>query len=85
MPVTLRQLTGFERASLASGQSRSVSFTLSPEQMSAIDKQGKRVAAPGSYLVVVGGTRPGFSGESTSGPVLSDRFETAGQAWELEP
>ncbi len=85
VPVPVRQLVGFERVSLAPGESRRLSFTVSAEQMSVIDDRGKRVVAPSTYLVAAGGTQPGFEGESTSGPILSARFETAGQAVELAP
>jgi beta-glucosidase len=85
VPVPVRQLVGFERISLAPGESRRLSFTVNAEQMSVIDDAGRRIVAPGSYLVVAGGTQPGFEGESTSGPLLSARFETTGQVVELEP
>jgi beta-glucosidase len=85
VPVPVRQLVGFERVHLDPGETRRLSFTISPEQMSVIDDRGKRVVTPSGYLVVVGGTQPGFEGESTSGPILSARFETAGQAVELAP
>jgi beta-glucosidase len=85
VPVPVRQLVGFERINLAPGQSRRLSFSISAEQMSVIDDRGKRVVAPSAYLVAVGGTQPGFEGESTSGPILSARFETTGQTVELAP
>lgn len=85
VPVPVRQLVGFERITLAPGESRRLSFTISAEQMSVIDDRGKRVVAPSAYLVVTGGSQPGFEGESTSGPFLSARFETTGQVVELAP
>jgi beta-glucosidase len=85
VPVPVRQLVGFERINLAPGQSRRLSFSISAEQMSVIDDRGKRVLIPSAYLVAVGGSQPGFEGESTSGPILSARFETTGQAVELAP
>jgi len=50
-----------------------------------IDDRGKRIVAASRYLVAVGGTQPGFEAESTSGPVLTSRFETTGAAVELAP
>jgi beta-glucosidase len=85
VPVPIRQLAGFERVSLAPQQSKRVSFVISPEQMSVIDDRGKRIVAASRYLVAVGGTQPGFEAESTSGPVLTSRFETTGAAVELAP
>jgi beta-glucosidase len=85
VPVPVRQLVRFARLSLAPAESRTVSFRIGPEQMSVIDNRGKRVLGAGRYLVAVGGTQPGFEGESTSGPTLIARYETAGQEQELEP
>jgi beta-glucosidase len=85
VPVPIRQLVGFARIALAPSASRRVDFTISAEQMSVIDDRGRRVVAPSTYLVAVGGTQHGFRGETTSGPVLTARFETSGTPKELEP
>jgi beta-glucosidase len=85
VPVPLRQLVGFERITLKPGESRRLSFSISAEQMSIIDNAGRRRVLPGTYLVAAGGSLPGFEGESTSGPILSARFDTSGAPVELDP
>jgi beta-glucosidase len=56
--VPIRQLCGFERVSLAPGETKTVTFTLSPAQMALIDEAGQAVTAPGEYQVAVGGRQP---------------------------
>lgn len=55
----IRALRGFERVHLAPGQTRLVSFTLDPRDLSCVNEAGARVVAPGSYRVFVGGGQPG--------------------------
>ncbi|MFK2929883.1 glycoside hydrolase family 3 C-terminal domain-containing protein [Dyella agri] len=52
-------LVGFRRVHLAPGESRRVSFVLSPRQLSSVDAAGKRAVEPGRYLVFIGGGQPG--------------------------
>jgi beta-glucosidase len=73
------------RLSLKPGESRRVSFTITPEQLSVIDDQGRRVVRPGEFLVTVGGKQPGFKGHAdaaTTG-VVSGRFVVTGRTTEL--
>ena len=51
-------LKAFERVHLAAGESRHVSFKLSPRQLSEVDAQGKRAVTAGAYSVFVGGRQP---------------------------
>lgn len=76
VPVPIRSLAGIKRVTLKPGEKESVSFTITPEQMSVIDDNGKRRVEPGEFLVSVGGKQPGFTGNAdakTSG-VVSGRF-----------
>jgi beta-glucosidase len=57
-PVPVRSLIGFDRVSLRSGETRIVSFTITPRQMSLIDDRGKRMIEPGEFLVSAGGGQP---------------------------
>ncbi len=43
VPVPIRSLEGFQRVSLRPGEKRKIQFTLSPKQLSFIDKDFKRV------------------------------------------
>lgn len=51
-------LRGINRVHLAAGESRVVSFELSPRDLSTVDAKGKRSVVPGSYSLMVGGAQP---------------------------
>ena len=59
-PVPIRTLVGFDRISLRRGEKRTVTFTITPRQMSLIDDSGKRVIEPGEFVIGVGGLRDTF-------------------------
>jgi beta-glucosidase len=61
-PRPIRQLEGFRRVSLKSGESKDVEFVLTPRQFSIINNKDKRVIEPGYFTVFVGGKQPGFKG-----------------------
>lgn len=52
-------LRGFQRISLKAGESRAVSFALSPRDLSMVNIEGDRLVAPGNYEVSVGSGQPG--------------------------
>ena len=52
------QLEGFTRIHLLPGQTRQVTFKLSPRQLSEVDAQGVRSVQPGKYMLAVGGSQP---------------------------
>lgn len=80
-PRPVRQLEGFERISLKAGESRVVSFTLEPRQLSLINNKDQRVIEPGWFMVAVGGKQPGFTGhaDASSTQVLTTRFRVTGK------
>jgi beta-glucosidase len=85
-PRPIRQLEGFKRISLNSGESKEVEFVLEPRQLSMINNKDKRVIEPGWFTVSVGGKQPGFIGHadaSTTGVVVG-RFKVAGKTLEVE-
>ena len=73
-PVPIRALVGFDRISLRPGEKRTVTFTITPRQMSLIDDRGKRVIEPGEFLAGIGGSQSA---------ALSGRFQVAGKLTEL--
>ncbi len=81
-PVPIRALKGFERILLKPGEKKTVKFTLTPEQLSLIDNNFKRVVEPGLFEVTVGGKQPGFKGfaDAQTTEVISARFEVKGEA-----
>jgi beta-glucosidase len=50
----IKELKGFERVTLAPGESRTVTFKLTPESLSMWDANMKRVVEPGVFDVMVG-------------------------------
>jgi beta-glucosidase len=60
-PVPIRTLVGFERISLRPREKRTVTFTITPRQMSLIDNNDKRVIEPGEFLISTGGLRGRFT------------------------
>jgi beta-glucosidase len=58
LPLPLLQLQGFARIRLAPGEKQIVRFTLTAEQMSFADENGKWVLEPGEFKVWVGGQQP---------------------------
>jgi beta-glucosidase len=58
VPVPIRQLVGFTRVHLEPGETRTVSFTVEPEQFAVIDDAGQRVIEPGRFRLSVGGRQP---------------------------
>ena len=73
-PVPIRTLVGFERISLRPREKRTVTFTITPRQMSLIDNNDKRIIEPGEFRVHIGGGQ-------TSG--ISGRFLVSGKVTEL--
>jgi len=62
VPVPIRTLVGFERMTLRRGEKRTVTFTITPRQMSLIDDGGKRVIEPGEFAISVGSSQVGLKG-----------------------
>jgi beta-glucosidase len=58
-------LRGMARVHLSPGQSRSVSFTLTPRELSTVDQQGRRAVEPGKYSVMIGGAQPSAAEHTT--------------------
>jgi len=69
----IRSLKGFQRVHLKPGESRTISFRLTPRDLALADDQGVMRILPGSYRLWVGGGQPG-----TSAPGLAGKFTTTG-------
>lgn len=85
VPVPIRSLAGVKRLFLRPKERQSISFTLTPRQMSIIDNSGRRVIEPGEFLVSIGGRQPGFKGRAgtETTDVLSSRFLVSGKVTEI--
>jgi len=51
----VKELRGFQRVSLAAGETRTVEFTLGPEDLSFLNRDMHRVVEPGVFEIMVGG------------------------------
>jgi beta-glucosidase len=54
------ELKDFQRISLAPGEAKEVSFTLTPYQLSLLNDNLDRVVEPGEFRIMVGGKSPSF-------------------------
>ncbi|MDR1369247.1 MAG: glycoside hydrolase family 3 C-terminal domain-containing protein, partial [Dysgonamonadaceae bacterium] len=54
------ELKDFERITLAPGETKKVSFTLTPYQLSLLNDQMDRVVEPGDFRINIGGKSPSF-------------------------
>jgi beta-glucosidase len=60
--VPLAALLAFQRVALKPGESRDLSFTISPEMMMFYNDEGKQVLEPGAFRVTIGGCSPASAG-----------------------
>jgi beta-glucosidase len=51
----VKELRGFQRISLNPGETKTVEFTLGPNELSYLNRDMKRVVEPGAFEVMVGG------------------------------
>jgi len=79
MPVPIRSLQGFKRISLKPGETRTVSFTLTPRQLSLIDDHSRRVVEPGEFEIQVGGGQIDARASSSRG--LSAKLKVTGDVF----
>ncbi|MCF7805089.1 MAG: glycoside hydrolase family 3 C-terminal domain-containing protein [Candidatus Marinimicrobia bacterium] len=71
-PVPLQSLQGMKRVHLESGETRTVEFTLQPENLALVTENGQRIVEPGEFEIFVGGGLPDNfpeTSEVTSGKV----------------
>lgn len=57
-PMPRIELEGFQRVTLAPGQSKDIAFTLSRRQLRLVNPKGERTFNPGGWEVFVGGGQP---------------------------
>ncbi|MBK8950984.1 MAG: glycoside hydrolase family 3 C-terminal domain-containing protein [Chitinophagaceae bacterium] len=65
----IKALKGFKRIALKAGESKQVSFTLTPEQLSLINESGKAWQPKGKLTISIGGGQPGIKNKTTSNVV----------------
>lgn len=68
-------LKGFERIHLKKGESRTVNFTLSPEELALTDQKGNLVERAGNVKIYIGGGQPDKSdGADTSLEIKGENY-----------
>jgi beta-glucosidase len=75
-----RALKAFARVALASGEKKTVKFTLAPRDFSFVHADGNRVVQPGRFTVAIGGKQPGLKGtaDATTTEVVSGAIALTG-------
>jgi beta-glucosidase len=74
LPVPRLQLQGFKRLRLAPAEKQTVQFTLTAEQMSFADDNGRWVQEPGEFKVWVGGRQPNLTSAGQPANVVGGQF-----------
>jgi len=64
--VPLKALKGFQRISLKAGETKSISFTLTPDQLSLVGEDGKTITPKGKIVISIGGGQPDVKNKTTS-------------------
>ena len=72
VPVPIRSLQGFKRLFLQPGEEQTVTFTVTPYQLSLLDKDYARVVEPGVFKICVGGSQPESEKAVTTGVVETE-------------
>jgi beta-glucosidase len=57
--VPIQSLKGFDRIRFSPGESKEVSFDLTPEMLEIVNKDGERILESGDFKITVGGSVPG--------------------------
>ena len=79
VPVPIRSLQGFKRVHLKPDKTETVSFTLTPRQLSLIDNQSRRVVEPGDIEIQTGGGQIGA--RVSSSQALTARLKITGDVF----
>lgn len=66
--VPLYHLIGFQRVTLASGESQEIEFTITPDMMSFYNDEGEFIIEAGEFMFEVGGCSPGKRGMDLGAP-----------------
>ncbi|MBF4470465.1 glycoside hydrolase family 3 C-terminal domain-containing protein [Flavobacterium sp. HJJ] len=69
--TAIKALKGFERVSLNPGQSKTITFTLTPQDLSYVTAEGKLQQLNGKIEIAVGGHQPDEHNLSSSGLIKS--------------
>ena len=77
-----KSLAAFERVSFKSGEKKTLTFKISKDQLSIVNKDGEKVVKPGEYKISVGGAQPSES-RIKDGSVVLKRVNISGNATKI--
>ena len=66
VPTPIRSLKAFDRVSLNSGETQTITFTLDSKAFQIITDENERVVKPGDFELSIGGGQPGVSKQSSN-------------------
>ncbi len=66
-------LQGFQRVTLAAGETQHLQFTLQPRSLSVVDAAGVRRVKAGTYRIVLGGGLPNASSQTVTVKIVGDQ------------
>ena len=72
----IQSLQGFERIHLDAGETKTVSFTLTPKQLALLNDDMFWMVEPGRFVISVGGCQPGY--DLITSDVISKSIEVTG-------
>jgi beta-glucosidase len=79
-----RHLAGFERVWIPAHATKTVTFALTPWQLSTVGEEGDRAVQPGRYRLSVGGRQPDTRSALLTGTaVLETTLDITGPAFPL--
>jgi beta-glucosidase len=70
VPVPQYALKGFQRIHLESGETKTVTFTISRRELEMVNNEGERVLEPGEFRISVGGSVPSQRSLDLGAPVF---------------
>ncbi len=74
-PMPRLELAGFQRLTLAPHQKKTVTFTLTPDQLLLVNAKGDRTLQPGKWQIYVGGHQPDLDTiATTQSDILTETF-----------
>lgn len=79
-PRPIVQLEGFQRIHLKKGETKTVAFTIQPEQLAIINRKGNLVIEPGAFTVYVGGQQPNMKDNKN----LFNTVQVTGKVFQIE-
>uniref|UniRef100_UPI004047145D glycoside hydrolase family 3 C-terminal domain-containing protein n=1 Tax=Mariniflexile sp. TaxID=1979402 RepID=UPI004047145D len=74
--VATRTLVGFERIHLNAGETKILTYSISPKQYALIGADGNTLLEPGALTISIGGKQPGFKGvaDTTTSGVITKKI-----------